>query len=94
MKNRTLDFNASLTEHRRGALDVGLIDRERKVLQRPFAFVFLKHDHPGIAARAQKQPVAFFISNADLEIEHFEIKRLGLCQVFHSNRDFVDSSDW
>ena len=49
VKNRTFYINASLAKDSSGAFDVLLIDGERKMLQRPLALVFLKHNHAGIA---------------------------------------------
>src|SRR6185369_13427325 len=83
------DFDSALFEHRRSTLDVRFINREGEVLQRPIAFVFLKHDHPGIASCSEKQPVAIRISYAVFQFDNRKAELFGLLKFFHSNRDFI-----
>src|SRR5689334_22965046 len=92
MKDRAFDADAPLFEDGGGALDVIFMNGEGEVLPRPFAFRLLQHDHAGLAAGAQEEPVPLFVAEADSQPEHVSVKRLRRAQFLHPDGNLIDAA--
>src|SRR5215468_2582418 len=91
--DRAYGRDAAAAQALGGALDLGFVDGESKVLQRPIGAVLLQDDHAPLSAGAQKEPLPLLVAQADFETEHVAVERLRCGEVAHSDRHLVDSLD-
>src|SRR5687768_9737050 len=93
VKARPFNSHALLPKLLCSVFYVGLVHRESEVLRRPFALIFLKHNHSCLTSGAQEHPISRLITRSHFESQNFPVKRLGARNLLDADGDFVKTSD-
>jgi hypothetical protein len=85
-------LNALLPQRGGSPIEIDLINRKGKMLERPFTFVLLQDYHSSRTPHAQKNPVPFLITEADFEAEDIPIEGFGPSKILNTDRDLIHAT--